>query len=100
VSIAGEAQVPGAGNEFTRILEEKYGLSHDDTAFWWVHEEADREHGGSSSSSRNWLGRMKSRSASEKQWITPWSCCGVSSTGWSWHTDNTEKRRRKCVRQT
>jgi len=47
VSIAGEAQVPGAGNEFTRILEENYGLSHDDTAFWWVHEEADREHGGS-----------------------------------------------------
>jgi pyrroloquinoline-quinone synthase len=47
VSIAGEAQVPGAGNEFARILEEKYGLTHDETAFWWVHEEADREHGGS-----------------------------------------------------
>ncbi len=47
VSIAGEAQVPGVGNEFARILEERYGLTHDETAFWWVHEEADREHGGS-----------------------------------------------------
>lgn len=47
VSIAGEAQVPGAGNAFARLLEEKYGLTHDQTAFWWVHEEADREHGGS-----------------------------------------------------
>ncbi|MEW6298110.1 MAG: iron-containing redox enzyme family protein [Thermodesulfobacteriota bacterium] len=47
VSVAGEAQVPGAGNEFARILEEKYGLTHEQTAFWWVHEEADREHGGS-----------------------------------------------------
>ena len=47
VSIAGEAQVPGAGNEFARILEEKYGLTHEEAAFWWVHEEADKEHGGS-----------------------------------------------------
>jgi len=47
VSIAGEAQVPGAGDEFMRMLEEKYGLSHEETAFWWVHEEADKEHGGS-----------------------------------------------------
>lgn len=47
VSIAGEAQVPGAGNEFARLLEEKYGLTHEQTAFWWVHEEADKEHGGS-----------------------------------------------------
>jgi pyrroloquinoline-quinone synthase len=46
VSVAGEAQVPGAGSEFARILEEKYGLSHEQSAFWWVHEEADREHGG------------------------------------------------------
>lgn len=22
-------------------------MTHDETAFWWVHEEADREHGGS-----------------------------------------------------
>ncbi|MBM4258843.1 MAG: hypothetical protein FJ147_23440 [Deltaproteobacteria bacterium] len=49
VSIAGEAQVPGAGNEFARLLEEKYGLTHEQTAFWWVHEEADKEHGGSAS---------------------------------------------------
>jgi pyrroloquinoline-quinone synthase len=46
ISIAGEAQVPGAGFEFSRILEQKYGLTHEQTAFWWVHEEADKEHGG------------------------------------------------------
>lgn len=46
ISIAGEAQVPGAGLEFARILEEKYGLTHEQSAFWWVHEEADEEHGG------------------------------------------------------
>jgi pyrroloquinoline-quinone synthase len=46
VSIAGEGQVPGAGDEFARILERKYGLTHEQTAFWWVHEQADREHGG------------------------------------------------------
>src|SRR6266851_3317204 len=37
VSVAGEGQVPGAAEEFARILERKYGLTH---------EEADREHGG------------------------------------------------------
>lgn len=46
ISIAGEAQVPGAGLEFARILEEKYGLTHEQAAFWWVHEEADADHGG------------------------------------------------------
>jgi pyrroloquinoline-quinone synthase len=46
VSIAGEAQVPGAGLEFARICEEKYGLTHEQAAFWWVHEEADADHGG------------------------------------------------------
>jgi pyrroloquinoline-quinone synthase len=46
VSVAGEAQVPGAAEEFARILEQKYGLTHEQSAFWWVHEEADREHGG------------------------------------------------------
>ena len=46
VSVAGEAQVPGAGDEFSRILEQDYGLTHEETAFWWVHEEADKEHGG------------------------------------------------------
>ena len=39
--------MPGTGFEFARILEEHYGLTHEQTAFWWVHEEADREHGGS-----------------------------------------------------
>ena len=98
VSIAGEAQIPGAGNEFTRILEEKYGLSHDDTAFGGsMMRPTASTAAAPSSSSRNWRGRMMSRSASEKRWITPWSCCGVSSTGSSWHTDNTGKRRRICV---
>ncbi len=46
VSVAGEAQVPGAGDEFSRILEKDYGLTHEETAFWWVHEEADKDHGG------------------------------------------------------
>lgn len=46
ISIAGEAQVPGAGLEFARIMEEKYGLTHEQAAFWWVHEEADADHGG------------------------------------------------------
>lgn len=45
ISIAGEAQVPGAGDVYAKLLEEKYGLSHDQTAFWWVHEEADKDHG-------------------------------------------------------
>jgi pyrroloquinoline-quinone synthase len=46
VSVAGEGQVPGAADEFARILEQKYQLTHEQSAFWWVHEEADREHGG------------------------------------------------------
>jgi pyrroloquinoline-quinone synthase len=45
VSVAGEGQVPGAAAEFARILEQKYALTHEQSAFWWVHEEADREHG-------------------------------------------------------
>jgi pyrroloquinoline-quinone synthase len=45
VSVAGEGQLPGAANEFARILEQEYGLTHEQSAFWWVHEEADREHG-------------------------------------------------------
>jgi hypothetical protein len=28
-------QGAGADNEFTRVLEEKYGPSHEETAFWW-----------------------------------------------------------------
>lgn len=47
VGIAGEAQVPGAGDVYAKLLEEKYGLTHEQSAFWWVHEEADKEHGGS-----------------------------------------------------
>ena len=44
MGVAGEAQLPGAAARFTRVLEETYGLSHAETAFWWVHEEMDREH--------------------------------------------------------
>jgi pyrroloquinoline-quinone synthase len=44
-SAGGEAQLPGAAARFAKVLEEKYGLTHDQSAFWWVHEEADKEHG-------------------------------------------------------
>jgi len=44
MGVAGEAQLPGAAARFTEVLEQKYGLSHAETAFWWVHEEMDREH--------------------------------------------------------
>lgn len=44
MGVAGEAQLPGAAARFTDVLEQKYGLSHAETAFWWVHEEMDREH--------------------------------------------------------
>jgi len=43
---AGEAQLPGAAARATQVLEQKYGLTHEQTAFWWVHEEVDREHSG------------------------------------------------------
>ncbi len=46
ISIAGEARLPGAALTFARILEEKYGLTHEQSAFWWVHDEADKDHGG------------------------------------------------------
>lgn len=44
-SAGSEAQLPGAAARFAKVLEEKYGLTHDQSAFWWVHEEADKEHG-------------------------------------------------------
>jgi pyrroloquinoline quinone (PQQ) biosynthesis protein C len=44
-SLGGEAQLPGNAARFAKVLEEKYGLSHEQTAFWWVHEQADMEHG-------------------------------------------------------
>ncbi len=44
MGVAGEAQLPGAAARATQVLEQKYGLSHEQTAFWWVHEDMDREH--------------------------------------------------------
>ena len=44
MGVAGEAQLPGAAARFTEVLEQKYGLTHEQTAFWWVHDEMDREH--------------------------------------------------------
>lgn len=43
---AGEAQLPGAAAKFAQLLEQKFGLTHEQTTFWWVHEEMDREHSG------------------------------------------------------
>lgn len=44
-SLGGEAQLPGSAARFAKVLEEKYGLTHEQSAFWWVHEQADAEHG-------------------------------------------------------
>ena len=44
INLAAEGQVPGAFANFARALEEHYGLSTDDVAFWDVHEEADKDH--------------------------------------------------------
>lgn len=45
MGVGGESQLPGPAGVFARVLEEKYGLSHEDSAFWWVHDSMDREHG-------------------------------------------------------
>ena len=44
INLAAEGQVPGAFAPFARALEQHYGLSRDQVAFWDIHEEADREH--------------------------------------------------------
>jgi pyrroloquinoline-quinone synthase len=43
-NLAAEGQVPGAFGPFARALESHYGLTHEQVAFWDVHEDADREH--------------------------------------------------------
>ncbi len=44
INLAAEGQVPGAFAPFARALERHYGLTHEQVAFWDIHEEADREH--------------------------------------------------------
>jgi pyrroloquinoline-quinone synthase len=46
ITLAAEGQVPGAFGPFARALEQHYGLSREQVAFWDVHEIADREHSG------------------------------------------------------
>ncbi|MCS6925313.1 MAG: iron-containing redox enzyme family protein [Candidatus Binatia bacterium] len=46
ISVAGEAQFGDMAEAYARVGEERYGLSSEATAFWWVHAKADKEHGG------------------------------------------------------
>jgi pyrroloquinoline-quinone synthase len=46
ISLAGEYQFGDVAETYARTGETKYGLSREATAFWWVHAEADKEHGG------------------------------------------------------
>ncbi len=46
ISVAGEAQFGDMAETYARTGEERYGLSPEATAFWWVHAKADKEHGG------------------------------------------------------
>ena len=43
-NLAAEGQVPGAFGPFARALEQHYGCTRAQVAFWDVHEQADREH--------------------------------------------------------
>jgi len=44
INVAAEGQVPGNFGPFARSLEKHYGLTHDQVAFFDVHEIADRDH--------------------------------------------------------
>ncbi|HXW83435.1 MAG TPA: iron-containing redox enzyme family protein [Candidatus Binataceae bacterium] len=44
INVAAEGQVPGNFGSFARALENHYGLSHEQVAFFDVHEIADRDH--------------------------------------------------------
>jgi len=46
ISVAGEAQFGDMAETYARVGETRYGLSPEATAFWWVHAQADKEHGG------------------------------------------------------
>ena len=47
MGVGGESQLPGAAGRFAKVLEEKYGLTHEESAFWWVHDAEDAKHGDS-----------------------------------------------------
>ena len=44
INVAAEGQVPGNFGSFARALERHYGLTHEQVAFFDVHEIADRDH--------------------------------------------------------
>lgn len=46
ISVAGESQFGDMAETYARTAETRYGLSPEATAFWWVHAQADKEHGG------------------------------------------------------
>ena len=46
IHIASEAQEPILFNKFLPALREKYKFSEYDLEFWWIHAEADIQHGG------------------------------------------------------
>jgi pyrroloquinoline-quinone synthase len=46
INVAAEGQVPGNFASFARALEKHYGLSHEQVAFFDIHEIADRDHSG------------------------------------------------------
>jgi pyrroloquinoline-quinone synthase len=71
INVAAEGQVPGNFGSFARALEKHYGLSHEQVAFFDVHEIADRDHSdvGDNILSRMTLGdaeRAKIRAAVER----------------------------------
>jgi pyrroloquinoline quinone (PQQ) biosynthesis protein C len=42
--LAAEAQVPGYAGRVAEAMQRHYGLTAEQTAFWTVHEDADKEH--------------------------------------------------------
>ena len=44
INVAAEGQVPGNFASFARALEKHYGLSHEQVAFFDIHEIADKDH--------------------------------------------------------
>jgi pyrroloquinoline-quinone synthase len=46
IAVAGEGQMPNMGSRVSEALEKQFGLTHDESAAWWAHDEADKEHSG------------------------------------------------------
>jgi pyrroloquinoline-quinone synthase len=46
LSLSGESQFGDMAETYARTAEARYGLSPEAAAFWWVHAQADKEHGG------------------------------------------------------